>query len=97
VIQKENEVTYLGVVHGTLAALRHMRPPDAGAIVQVGDSLRTELLHDGSGIRLTMVQLPAVNTPQFDWVLSRLPHRPQPVPPIFQPEVIADAIVLTVT
>jgi NAD(P)-dependent dehydrogenase (short-subunit alcohol dehydrogenase family) len=116
--RRVTEVTYLGVVHGTLAALRYMRPRDAGAIIQVGsalayrgiplqsaycaakhavqgfcDSLRTELLHDGSGIRLTMVQLPAVNTPQFDWVLSRLPHRAQPVPPIFQPEVIADAIV----
>jgi NAD(P)-dependent dehydrogenase (short-subunit alcohol dehydrogenase family) len=112
------EVTYLGVVHGTLAALRHMRQRDAGAIVQVGsalayrgiplqsaycaakhavqgfcDSLRAELLHDGSHVRLTMVQLPAVNTPQFDWVLNRLPHRAQPVPPIFQPAVIADAIV----
>jgi NAD(P)-dependent dehydrogenase (short-subunit alcohol dehydrogenase family) len=112
------DVTYLGVVHGTLAALRHMRPRNAGAIVQVGsalayrgiplqsaycaakhavqgfcDSLRAELLHDGSGVRVTMVQLPAVNTPQFEWVKSRLPNRAQPVPPIFQPEPIADAIV----
>lgn len=111
-------VTHLGTVHGTLAALRRMRPRDRGAIVQVGsalayrgiplqsaycaakhavqgfcDSLRTELLHDGSRIRLSMVQLPAVNTPQFDWVKSRLPHRAQPVPPIFQPEVAARAIV----
>ncbi len=52
-------------------------------------SLRTELLHDKSNVRVTMVQLPAVNTPQFDWVLSRLPRRPQPVPPIYQPEVVA--------
>jgi hypothetical protein len=57
------------------------------------DSLRTELLHDGSRVRLTMVQLPALNTPQFDWVKSRLRHRGQPVPPIFQPEGAADAIV----
>jgi NAD(P)-dependent dehydrogenase (short-subunit alcohol dehydrogenase family) len=57
------------------------------------DSLRCELLHDKSGVRATMVQLPAVNTPQFSWVLSRLPKHPQPVPPIFQPEVAADAIV----
>lgn len=57
------------------------------------DSLRCELIHDGSNVRATMVQLPAVNTPQFDWVKSRLPNRAQPVPPIFQPEVIADAIV----
>lgn len=56
------------------------------------DSLRTELLHDRSAVQVTMVQLPAVNTPQFDWVKSRLPNRAQPVPPIFQPEVIADAI-----
>ena len=56
------------------------------------ESLRTELLHDGSRVRLTMVQLPALNTPQFDWVKSRLPRQPQPVPPIFQPEVAAEAI-----
>jgi NAD(P)-dependent dehydrogenase (short-subunit alcohol dehydrogenase family) len=116
--KRVTEVTYLGVVHGTLAALRHMRPANAGHIVQVGsalayrgiplqsaycaakhavegfcDSLRAELLHDRSRVRLTMVQLPAVNTPQFEWVKSRLPGRAQPVPPIFQPEVIADAIV----
>jgi NAD(P)-dependent dehydrogenase (short-subunit alcohol dehydrogenase family) len=111
------EVTYLGVVYGTLAALKRMLPRDRGHIVQVGsalayrgiplqaaycgakhaiqgfmDSLRAELLHDGSGIRVTMVQLPALNTPQFDWVKSRLPHKAQPVPPIFQPEIAADAI-----
>lgn len=111
-------VTYLGVVHGTLVALRRMLPRDSGSIVQVGsalayrgiplqsaycaakhavqgfcDSLRAELLHDRSHVTLTMVQLPALNTPQFDWVKSRLPNRAQPVPPIFQPEVAADAIV----
>ena len=116
--RRVTEVTYLGVVHGTLAALRRMLPRDRGSIIQVGsalayrgiplqsaycaakhaiqgfcDSLRTELLHDGSGVRLTMVQLPAMNTPQFDWVRSRLPRRAQPVPPIFQPEVAAGAIV----
>jgi hypothetical protein len=108
----------LGVVYGTLAALRRMLPKNDGSIVQVGsalayrgiplqaaycgakhaiqgfcDSLRAELLHDGSAVRLTMVQLPAMNTPQFDWVKSRLRGRAQPVPPIFQPEVAADAIV----
>jgi NAD(P)-dependent dehydrogenase (short-subunit alcohol dehydrogenase family) len=57
------------------------------------DSLRAELIHDGSHVRLTMVQMPALNTPQFDWVKSRLPNRAQPVPPIFQPEVAAEAIV----
>jgi short-subunit dehydrogenase len=57
------------------------------------ESLRTELLHDGSHVHVTMVQLPALNTPQFSWSRAKLPHRPQPVPPIFQPEVAADAIV----
>lgn len=115
--RRVSDVTYLGVVHGTLAALRRMLPRDSGAIVQVGsalayrgiplqsaycaakhavqgfcDSLRSELLHDHSAVRLTMVQLPALNTPQFDWVKSRLPGRAQPVPPIFQPEVAARAI-----
>ena len=56
------------------------------------DSLRCELLHDNSGVRLTTVQLPALNTPQFGWVKSRLPHKAQSVPPIFQPEVAAEAI-----
>ncbi len=116
--RRVTEVTYLGVVHGTMAALRRMLPRDRGAIVQVGsalayrsiplqsaycgakhavrgftDSLRCELLHDRSNVRLTMVQLPALNTPQFDVVLSRLPRKAQPVPPIYQPEVAAEAIV----
>jgi hypothetical protein len=56
------------------------------------DSLRTELLHDGSAVQVTMVQLPALNTPQFDWERSRLPRRAQPIPPIFQPEMAARAI-----
>ena len=115
--RRVTEVTYLGQVHGTLAALRHMRPGGPGVIVQVGsalsyrsiplqsaycaakfavrgftDSLRCELIHQGRPIRVTMVQLPAVNTPQFDWARSRLPRRLQPVPPIFQPEAIAEAI-----
>src|SRR6185312_1351848 len=116
--RRVTEVTYLGVVNGTLSALKRMLPRDRGVIVQVGsalayrgiplqaaycgakhaiqgfcDSLRAELLHDGSAVRLTMVQLPAMNTPQFDWVKSRLAGRAQPVPPIYQPEVAADAIV----
>ncbi|MGN9777321.1 SDR family oxidoreductase [Micromonospora sp. H33] len=111
------EVNYLGTVHGTLAALRHMRSHGRGTIVQVGsalayrgiplqsaycatkhaiqgfnDSLRAELLHDCPGVRLSMVQLPAINTPQFSWVRTRLPRHPQPVPPIFAPEVAARAI-----
>jgi hypothetical protein len=56
------------------------------------DSIRSELIHDGSKVQITMVQMPAVNTPQFGWVKSRLPNKPQPVPPIFQPEVAAEAI-----
>lgn len=116
--KRVTEVTYLGYVYGTLAALRRMRPRQRGVIIQVGsalayrgiplqsaycaakhavqgftDSLRCELLHDGSPIRVTMVQMPALNTPQFRWVKSRLPRKPQPVPPIFQPEVAAEAIV----
>ena len=116
--KRVTEVTYLGVVYGTLAALRRMTARNRGVIVQVGsalayrgiplqsaycaakhaiegfcDSLHAELLHDKSGVKLTMVQLPALNTPQFDWVKSRLQGRAQPVPPIFQPEVAADAIV----
>jgi hypothetical protein len=62
------------------------------AIQGFTESLRCELLHEGSRVRVTMVQLPAVNTPQFDWVLNRLPRRPQPVPPIYQPELAADAV-----
>jgi NAD(P)-dependent dehydrogenase (short-subunit alcohol dehydrogenase family) len=116
--RRTTEVTYLGTVHGTLAALRRMLPRDRGSIVQVGsalayrgiplqsaycaakhaiqgfcDSLRAELIHDRSKVRLTMVQMPALNTTQFGWVKSRLPRRAQPVPPIFQPEVAAEAIV----
>ena len=112
------EVTYLGTVYGTLAALRRMLPRDRGCIVQVGSALayrsiplqsaycgakhaiqgftqsvRCELLHDKSNVRITMVQLPAMNTPQFSWVKSRLPRKPQPVPPIYQPEIAANAIV----
>jgi short-subunit dehydrogenase len=62
------------------------------AIVGFTESLRTELLHDHSGVKVTMVHMPAMNTPQFDWVRSRLQNRPQPVPPIYQPEVGARAV-----
>jgi NAD(P)-dependent dehydrogenase (short-subunit alcohol dehydrogenase family) len=116
--RRVTEVTYLGYVYGTKAALDRMRPRDRGAIVQVGsalayrgiplqsaycgakhaiqgfhDSLRTELLAEHSGIAVTMVQMPALNTPQFDWVRSRLSRKSQPVPPIYQPEVAARAVV----
>ena len=116
--RRVTEVSYLGYVHGTMAALARMRPRDHGTIVQVGsalgyraiplqsaycgakhaingftESVRCELLHDGSRVRITIVQMPAVNTPQFSWVLSRLPRDPQPVPPIYQPEVAAQGVV----
>jgi short-subunit dehydrogenase len=115
--RRVTEVTYLGCVYGTLAALKRMLARDRGVIVQVGsalayrgiplqaaycaakhaiqgfcDSLRCELLHDNSNVCLTMLQMPALNTPQFGWVKSRLPRKAQPVPPIFQPEVAAEAI-----
>ena len=115
--KRVTEVTYLGSVYGTMAALKRMLPRNRGHIVQVGsalayrgiplqsaycgakhalqglyDSLRAELLHDGSDVHITMVQMPALNTPQFTWVKSRLPNKAQPVPPIYEPEVAAEAI-----
>jgi short-subunit dehydrogenase len=112
------QVTYLGAVHGTMAALRRMRPRNRGAIVQVGsalayrgiplqsaycgskhgikgftESLRTELLAEGSGVHVTMVHLPGLNTTQFGLVRTRLPRTPRPVAPVYQPEVAARAIV----
>jgi NAD(P)-dependent dehydrogenase (short-subunit alcohol dehydrogenase family) len=115
--KRVTEVTYLGYVYATRAALVRMKPRDHGTIVQVGstlayrgiplqsaycgakhaiqgfhESLRCELLHQHSNVRVTMVQMPAVNTPQFSWVLSRLPHQAQPVPPIYQPEVAARGV-----
>jgi len=115
--RRVTDVTYLGYVYGTLAALRRMIPRDRGVVVQIGsalayrsiplqsaycaakhavqgftESLRSELIHDGSRVHLTSVQLPAVNTPQFSWIRTRMPRHPQPVPPIYQPEVIARAV-----
>jgi NAD(P)-dependent dehydrogenase (short-subunit alcohol dehydrogenase family) len=117
-IKRATEVTYLGAVYGTMAALKRMRERDRGVIVQVGsalayrgiplqapycaakhalrgftDSLRCELLHDRSNVHLTSVHLSAFNTPQFDWALNLVGKRPMPVPPIFQPELAANAIV----
>jgi NAD(P)-dependent dehydrogenase (short-subunit alcohol dehydrogenase family) len=116
-VRRVTEVTYLGYVHGTLAALRHMRARNSGTIVQVGsglayrgiplqsaycaakhairgftESLRCELLHEESGIAVTEVHLPGLDTPQFDWARTRHGRRPRPVPPIFEPEDAADAI-----
>lgn len=114
--KRVTEVSYLGYVYGTRAALSRMKPRDRGGIIQIGsalayrsiplqsaycgaksairgftDSLRSELIHEGSNVKLTMLQLPAVNTPQFDIQRAKLPREPQPVPPIYQPEVIAEA------
>ncbi|MEZ5815482.1 MAG: SDR family oxidoreductase [Hyphomicrobiaceae bacterium] len=116
--RRVTEVTYLGAVHGTMAALRSMRQRNRGVIVQVGsalayrsiplqaaycgakhairgftDSLRCELLHDNSNIQVVMVQLPAVNTPQFDWARAHLDHTPRPAGPVLQPEAVARRIV----
>lgn len=115
--KRATEVTYLGTVYGTMAALKRMKARNHGLIIQVGsalayraiplqspycgakfairgftDALRSELLHDRSKVRLTMVHLPALNTPQFDWGKNQMPTRPQPVPPIFEPEMAAKAI-----
>src|SRR4051794_8555315 len=115
--RRVTEVTYLGFVHGTMAALRHMRPFNRGKIIQIGsalayrgiplqsaycgakyairgftDSLRTELIHEGSAISLTIVELPAVNTPQFEWARTHMHRQPRPVAPVVEPEVIARTV-----
>ncbi|MEX2659520.1 MAG: SDR family oxidoreductase [Acidimicrobiales bacterium] len=117
-IKRATEVTYLGQVHGTMAALARMRPRNRGRVVDVGsalsyvgiplqaaycgakfacrgffESVRAELIHEGSDVTISMVHLPAVNTPQFSWGKSALPNHPQPVPPIYQPELAAARIV----
>src|SRR5207249_2183591 len=116
--KRVTEVTYLGVVYGTLAVLKRMLPRNRGTIVQVGsalayrsiplqsaycaskhaiegftESLRSELIHQNSAVRLSIVNLPGVNTTQFIWTKNRMPHKPRPTGPIYQPEVAADAIV----
>ncbi|MGI9106516.1 MAG: SDR family oxidoreductase [Pyrinomonadaceae bacterium] len=116
-VKRVNEVTYLGSVYGTMAALKRMLPRNRGTIVQVSsalafrsipfqaaycaakhaiagftESLRCELIHDNSQVHVTMVHMPALNTPQFSWNKTRLPRHPLPVPPIFQPEVAAEAV-----
>jgi NAD(P)-dependent dehydrogenase (short-subunit alcohol dehydrogenase family) len=115
--RRVTEATYLGYVHGTMAALRRMRPRNSGSIIQIGsalayraiplqsaycrakhairgftNSLRCELLRDRSAIKLTMVQLPAMNTPQFDWARTHVEGEPRPVAPVYQPEAIAEAV-----
>lgn len=121
--QRATEVTYLGAVNGTMAALRRMHPRDSGKIVQVGsalsyraiplqsaycgakfalrgftDSLRVELMNDGSNVSVTMVQQPGLNTPQFTWVRTRgIDNTPRPVAPVYQPEVAAEGILFAAT
>lgn len=115
--KRVTEVTYLGQVFGTLAALRHIRNSGRGTIVSIGsalayrsiplqsaycgakaatrgffDSLRSELLYEQSAIRLTMIHLPAVNTPQFDWARCKMDRQPRPVAPVFEPEAVAKQI-----
>jgi NAD(P)-dependent dehydrogenase (short-subunit alcohol dehydrogenase family) len=112
------QVSYLGFVHGTMAALKRMKPRDRGVIVQTGsalghrgiplqsvycgakhaikgftEALHTELLHDGSNVRVTRVDLPGVNTPQFDWLRNKMLKKPQPVAPIYAPELMGRALV----
>ncbi|AFT88123.1 short-chain dehydrogenase/reductase SDR [Paraburkholderia phenoliruptrix BR3459a] len=120
--ERGTKVTYLGQVHGTMAALSRMRARNRGTIVNVGsalgyrsvplqsiycgakfavrgftDALRSEVIHDRLNVHLTMVDLPALNTPQFDWALNKMGKRAQPVAPIFQPEVAARAIYFAAT
>ncbi len=115
--RRVTEVTYLGCVNGTRAAMEQMIPRDSGVIIQVGsalayrsiplqsaycgakaairgftDALRTELMHERSGVHLAMVQMPGLNTPQFDWARNKFAYSMRPVAPVFQPEVAAEAI-----
>ncbi len=120
--KRATEVTYLGQVYGTMAALKRMRTRNRGTIVNVGsalayrsvplqaaycgakfairgftNSLRSEIIHDKLDVHLTEVDLPAVNTPQFEWALNKTGKQAQPVPPIYQPEVPARAIYFAAT
>lgn len=121
-VERGTRVTYLGQVHGMMAAMRRMRMRNRGTIVNVGsalayrsvplqsiycgakaairgftDSLRSEIIHDKLKIQLSIVDLPAINTPQFDWALNKTGRRAKPVAPIFQPEVAARAIFFAAT
>lgn len=115
--KRATEVTYLGFVYGTMAALRRMKQRGHGTVVQIGsalayrsiplqspycgakhaivgftDSIRSELIHEGSAVHITIVHLPGMNTPQFSWCRTRLPRHPQPFGPVYQPEVAARAV-----
>ena len=121
-IERGTKVTYLGQVHGMMAALKRMRTRNRGTIVNVGsalayrsvplqsvycgakaairgftDSLRSEIIHDKLNVHLTMVDLPAINTPQFDWAKNKMGKKARPVAPIFEPEVPARAIYFAAT
>ncbi len=121
-IERGTRVTYLGQVHGMMAALSRMRTRNRGTIVNVGsalayrsvplqsvycgakfairgftDSLRSEIIHDKLKVHLTVVELPAINTPQFDWSMNKTGKRARPAAPIFQPEVAARAIFFAAT
>jgi short-subunit dehydrogenase len=116
--RRATEVSYLGFVYGTMAALKRMRARNRGTIIQVGstlayraiplqsadcgakfavrgftESVRAELMQDGVNVHLVMVQMPALNIPQFTWARNKMSRRPEPVPPILRPEIAADAIV----
>ena len=116
--RRMTEVTYLGQVNGTWAALARMRPRDRGVIINVcsamsyrsiplqsaycgakhavkgfTESVMTELVHEKSHVKICMIQLPGLNTPQFNWNLNKIPKHPMPVAPIFQPELPAQGIV----
>ncbi len=115
--RRVTEVTYLGVVHGAMAALKLMRPRNGGQIINIGSalayrgiplqaaycgakhairgftaSLRSELEAEGSKISVSIIELPAMNTPQFDWARTRMPREPKPMGTIYQPEVAAEAV-----
>ena len=121
-VERGTRVTYLGQVHGMMAALSRMRVRNHGTIVNVGsalayrsvplqaiycgakaairgftDSLRSEIIHDKLAVHLTTVDLPAVNTPQFDWAMNKMGVKAKPVAPIFEPEVPARAIFFAAT
>jgi short-subunit dehydrogenase len=115
--RRVTEVTYLGVVHGCMAALKRMLPRQKGHIINIGSalayrgiplqsaycgskhairgftaSLRAEMDHAKSGIAVSIMELPAMNTPQFDWARVHIPRQPKPMGTIYQPEVAAEAV-----
>jgi len=115
--RRVTEATYLGMVHGCMAALKHMRPPKRGHIINIGSalayrgiplqsaycgakhairgftaSLRSEIEHEKSGIATSIIEMPAMNTPQFDWARTHMPRQPRPMGTVYQPEAAAEAV-----